>query len=71
MLQTDSTQLVCCDNTTVLKFYDFVDRQETRRKEDHEKGIKQFSDLVSAAFRECDKDNSGYLDIVEVTPMCL
>jgi Ca2+-binding EF-hand superfamily protein len=26
---------------------------------------------VSAAFREADGDNSGYLDIEEVKPMCL
>jgi hypothetical protein len=27
--------------------------------------------LVSAAFREADQDNSGFLDIEEVKPMCL
>lgn len=71
MLQTDAAQLVCCDNTNVLKFYDFVDKLALKEKEENDKDIKKFSELVSAAFREADGDNSGYLDIEEVKPMCL
>ena len=71
MLQTDAAQLVCCDNTNILKFYDFVDKLALKEKEDNDQDIKKFSELVSAAFREADGDNSGYLDIEEVKPMCL
>jgi Ca2+-binding EF-hand superfamily protein len=30
-----------------------------------------FAGLVDAAFKECDKDKSGFLDIEEVKPMCI
>lgn len=62
---------MCCDNTNILKFYDFVDKLALREKEENEADIKKFSELVSAAFREADYDNSGFLDIEEVKPMCL
>jgi len=71
MLQTDAAQLVCCDNTNILKLYDFVDKLALKEKEENDQDIKKFSELVSAAFREADGDNSGYLDIEEVKPMCL
>lgn len=63
ILQTDAAQLVCCDNTNILKFYDFVDKLALKEKEENDQDIKKFSELVSAAFREADRDNSGYLDI--------
>ena len=62
---------MCCDNTNILKFYDFVDKLALKEKEENEADIKKFSELVSAAFREADQDNSGFLDIEEVKPMCL
>lgn len=37
MLQTDAAQFVCCDNTNVLKFYDFVDNAALHEKEETEK----------------------------------
>lgn len=71
MLQTDSARFVCCDNTNVLKFYDFVDMAAIAEKEQTERENQAFADLVTAAFKECDVDNSGFLDIEEVKPMCI
>ena len=70
ILQTDSAQFVCCDKTNLLKFYDFVDKAAIAEKEQTERENQAFADLVTAAFKECDKDNSGFLDIEEVKPMC-
>lgn len=36
MLQTDAAQLVCCDNTNILKFYDFVDKLALKEKEEND-----------------------------------
>ena len=69
VLQTSPTQIVCCNDSNVLKFYDFVDKVALRDKEDNEKQIEMFSGLVAEAFREADEDNSGFLDIEEVKPM--
>jgi Ca2+-binding EF-hand superfamily protein len=71
MLQTGPAQFVCCDNTNVLKFYDFVDNAALHEKQETEKENKAFADLVTAAFNECDVDRSGYLDIEEIKPMCI
>ena len=37
VLQTSPTQIVCCNDSNVLKFYDFVDKVALRDKEDNEK----------------------------------
>lgn len=55
----------------MLRFYDFVDKNVQKEKEERDKEIKQFGELVTAGFREIDKDNSGYLDIDELKPMCM
>jgi hypothetical protein len=37
VLQTSPTQIVCCNDNNVLKFYDFVDKVALREKEENEK----------------------------------
>ena len=71
VLQTSPTQIVCCNNANTLKFYDFVDKVALREKEDNDKHIEMFSQLVGEAFTEADEDRSGYLDIEEVKPMMI
>ena len=70
LLQTSPTQLVCVNTDKVLKFYDFVDKQAQADKEEQERSLDEFASLVAEAFREADADNSGWLDLDEVKPLC-
>ena len=65
ILQSTPSQLVCVDNTQCLKFYDFVDRVEQRKKESFEEKVAKFQDQIFQTFRKMDSDASGNLDIDE------
>jgi hypothetical protein len=66
ILQSTPEQLVCVDNEKTLKFYDFVDRVEQRKKEHFAEKIVKFSEMLVIEFNKLDKDMSGYLDVEEL-----
>ena len=40
------------------------------REKEYEQRLKHFESLVAETFKEADEDQSGYLDIEEVKPIC-
>jgi len=60
---------VCCDNTNVLRFYDFVDMHAQKVKEEQEQHFKKIENDIVDAFRKADDDKDDFIDIGMIRPL--